>query len=155
MQKLALPFLNSKSPIPIVRFPLADGKSIYAIIDTGSDSTVYAKAAKEAYPELFIKTKHMGKQQIIGVSETKEMDIYVSGMRLQINQEAQEDFTLKFCAFEHSDFEEIVKPLAEREGLGESIPLLIGSDTLIRYNAKIDMKKKTILFCLRKEPQRK
>ena len=150
MKKITLSFLNSTSPIPIVRFPLSNGRSIYAIIDTGSDSTVYDKAAKEVYPELFIKTKHVGKQRIIGVSETKEMDIFMSGMRLQINQEAQEDLTLKLCAFEHSDFGDIVKPLAEQEGLNDSIPLLIGSDTLIRYNVKIDMKKRTISFCLPK-----
>jgi hypothetical protein len=67
MQKLTLSFLNCKSPIPIVCFPLSDGKNIYAIIDTGSDSTVYDKNAKDNYPEMFLKTKHIGKHQVVGV----------------------------------------------------------------------------------------
>ena len=51
MQLLTLSFLISSSPILIVCFPLTDGKIIYSIIDTGSDSTVYDKAAKEFYPD--------------------------------------------------------------------------------------------------------
>lgn len=150
MQKLTLSFLNSKSPIPIVCFPLTDGKSIYAIIDTGSDSTVYDKNAKESYPEMFIKTKHIGKHQVVGVNETTEMDIYMSGLRLNVQQENEEIIALKLVAFEHCTFDSVSKPLVEREGLPGNIPLLIGSDTLIRYNAKIDMRGKSISFCVRK-----
>lgn len=145
MQKLTLQFLNSKTNIPIVNIPLADGRSINAIIDTGSDSTVYYTGAKETYPELFLKTKSMGKCKVIGVHETKEMDIYVSGIRLNVKQGTEESLPLKLVAFEHSGFDAVMNPLMEQEGMMESIPLLIGSDTLIRYNAKIDMKKKAML----------
>ena len=155
MQKLTLPFLNVKSPIPIVRFPLADGKCIYAIIDTGSDSTIYDKSVKDSYPELFIKTKHIGKRQVIGVNETQEMDIYMSGMKLNVAQETEDTIPFKFVAFEHVTFDSIMKPLVEQEGTIESVPLLIGSDTLIRYNAKIDMKKKAISFTIKKEIKKK
>ena len=146
MQKITFFFLNCKTPIPIVCIPLADGRSINAIIDTGSDSTVYYKGVKETYPELFLKTKSMGKHKVIGVHEAKEMDIFVSGIRLDIKQENEENVALKLVAFEHGEFDAVMKPLMEQEGITESIPLLIGSDTLIRYNAKIDMKKKSISF---------
>jgi hypothetical protein len=47
-----------------------------------------------------------------------------------------------------------MKPLIEREGIKESVPLLIGSDTLTRFNAKIDMKKKVICLTILK-PKKK
>ena len=87
---------------------------------------------------------------MIGVNNSKEMDIFVSGMRLDIKQESEEKLALKLVAFEHSEFDAIMKPLMEQEGMTDSIPLLIGSDTLIRYNAKIDMKKKSISFRIKK-----
>lgn len=155
MQKLTLTFLNSKTNIPIVNIPLADGRSINAIIDTGSDSTVYYTGAKETYPELFLKTKSMGKYRVIGVNETKEMDINVSGMRLDVKSGEEESLPLKLVAFEHKEFDTVMTPLMEQEGMTESIPLLIGSDTLIRYNAKIDMKKKAISFTIKKEMKKK
>ena len=155
MQKLTLSFLNSKTNIPIVNIPLADGRSINAIIDTGSDSTVYYTGAKESYPELFLKTKAMGKYRVIGVNETKEMDINVSGMRLDVKSGDEGSLPLKLVAFEHKEFDAVMTPLMEQEGMTESIPLLIGSDTLIRYNAKIDMKKKAISFTIKKEMKKK
>ena len=151
MQKLTLSFLNSKTNIPIVNIPLADGRSINAIIDTGSDSTVYYTGAKETYPELFLKTKSMGKCRVIGVNETTEMEYFVSGMRLDVKMGEEKSLPLKLVAFEHSTFDSLM----EQEGMKESIPLLIGSDTLIRYNAKIDMKKKAISFTIKKEVKKK
>lgn len=149
MQKLTLSFINSKSSIPIVCLPLSDGKSIYAIIDTGSDSTVYDKTAKESYPEMIIKTKHIGKHVVVGVNETTEMDIYMSGLRLNVQQESEKVIALNLVAFEHNFFDTVIKPLVEREGMTGNIPLLIGSDTLIRYNARIDMRKKNISFSIK------
>ena len=99
---------------------------------------------------MFIKTKHIGKHQVVGVNETTEMDIYMSGLRLNVQQETEEIIALKLVAFEHCTFDSVSKSLAERAGLACDIPLLIGSDTLIRYNAKIDMRNKTISFSVRK-----
>lgn len=155
MQKIILTFRNSKTNIPIVNIPLADGRSINAIIDTGSDSTVYYTGAKETYPELFLKTKSMGKCRVIGVNETTEMEYFVSGMRLDVKMGEEKSLPLKLVAFEHSTFDSVMNPLMEQEGMKESIPLLIGSDTLIRYNAKIDMKKKAISFTIKKEMKKK
>ena len=59
MQKLTLSFVNTNGNIPVVRIPLTSGKSICAIIDTGSDSTLYDAAAKENYPEIVLKSKSM------------------------------------------------------------------------------------------------
>lgn len=67
----------------------------------------------------------------------------------------EKSLPLKLVAFEHSTFDSVMNPLMEQEGMKESIPLLIGSDTLIRYNAKIDMKKKAISFTIKKEMKKK
>ena len=56
--------------------------------------------------------------------------------------------------YQHKTFCETMKPLIEREGIKESVPLLIGSDTLIHYNARIDMKKRVICLTILK-PKRK
>ena len=155
MPKLTLPFVNTKCPIPIVRFPLADGKSIYAIIDTGSECTLYDISVKDANPELFGKSKYIGKQRVVGVNETKEADVYASGMRLSVKQENEEDIAFKFVAYSHSFFGESIKGLIDMEGLTENVPLLMGSDSLNWFNAKIDMKKKAICITIPKVKKKK
>lgn len=154
MQKLTLTFQNTNGPIPVVCFPLTSGKSIYAIIDTGSDSTLYDATAKEQYPEMILKSKTMGTCNVIGVNSESEVEVIMSGLKLDIQREAEENLAVKLVAFEHKDFCEKMKPLVEREGIKENVPLLIGSDTLTRFNAKIDMKKKVICLTILK-PKKK
>ena len=154
MQKLTLTFQNTNGPIPVVCFPLTSGKSIYAIIDTGSDTTLYDVTAKEKYPEMILKSKTMGTCNVIGVDSESEVEVIMSGLKLDIQREAEENLAVKLVAFEHKDFCERMKPLIEREGIKESVPLLIGSDTLIHYHARIDMKKRIICLTIM-NPKRK
>ena len=154
MQKLTLSFVNTNGNIPVVRIPLTSGKSICAIIDTGSDSTLYDAGAKENYPEMVLKSKSMGTQKIIGVNKESEMEVVMSGLKLEVQRDAEESITVKMAAVEHKTFCETMKPLIEREGIKESVPLLIGSDTLIHYNARIDMKKRVICLTIM-NPKRK
>ena len=154
MQKLTLPFVKTSGNIPVVRIPLAGGKSICAIIDTGSDSTLYDAGAKENYPEMVLKSKSMGTQKIIGVNKESEMEVVMSRLKLDVQKDAEESLTVKMVAVEHKTFCETMKPLVEREGIKESVPLLIGSDTLIHYNARIDMKKRVICLSIL-NPKRK
>lgn len=151
MQKLTLSFLNCKSPIPIVRFPLSDGKSTCAIIDTGSETSVYDSSTKDCYPELITKTKHFGKQEYIGVYETMEMDVNLSVLKLNVLRDNGEEVEFKIAAYEHQTFHLIGEKLQGREELSDNILLLIGSDTLSYYNARIDMKNKCITFYIKKK----
>lgn len=82
------------------------------------------------------------------------MDIQVSGLRLNIPQRNAKNILIKLIAYEHMCFNEVTKPMVEQEGMTDKIPLLIGSDTLIRYNANIDMKNKVVCFSI-PEPKNK
>lgn len=154
MQKLTLTFQNTNGSIPVICFPLTSGKSIYAIVDTGSDSTIYDATAKEKYPEVILRSKAMGTCNVIGVNSESEMEVIISGIKLDIQCETEESLAVKFVACEHKDFCTRMKPLIEREGIEESVPLLIGSDTLTRFNAKIDMKKKAICLTILKSKKK-
>ncbi len=154
MQKLTLSFLECKSPIPIVRFPLSDGKSISAIIDTGSETSVYDSSTKDCYPDMITKTKHFGKQEYIGVYETMEIDVNLSVLNLNVPRDNGEQIEFKMAAYEHQTFHLIGEKLQGREDLTDSILLLIGSDTLSYYNARIDMKNKCITFYIKKKSSR-
>lgn len=155
MKKLTLTFQNTNGSIPVVCFPLTSGKNIYAVIDTGSDSTIYDSMVKEKYPEIILRSKAMGAQRIIGVNTESEVEVIMSGIKLDIQREAEESLAVKFVACEHTDFCERMNALIKREGIKESVPLLIGSDTLTHLNAKIDMKKKVICLTILKPAKKK
>lgn len=103
---------------------------------------------------MILKSKAMGTCNVIGVNSESEMEVIMSGIKLDIQREAEESLAVKFVACEHKDFCTRMKPLIEREGIEENVPLLIGSDTLTHYNAKIDMKKKVICLTILK-PKKK
>ena len=60
MQKITLPFLNCKSPVPVICLPLIGGQQICALVDTGAEISLYDKEAKETNPDLFVSSKHLG-----------------------------------------------------------------------------------------------
>lgn len=150
MQMITLPFLNCKSPVPVICLLLIGGQQICALVDTGAEISLYDKEAKETNPDLFVFSKHLGKGSLTGVSETVEKDFYVSKIHLNVAQEDEERVPLWFIATEH-DLASALKPLVETENLPDNMPFLFGSDLLTMYRARIDMRKKVIHFSVRKK----
>ena len=148
MRKITLPFLNCKSPIPVICLPLINGSQTFAIVDTGAEISLYDKGAKETNPDLFVSSKHLGAGSLTGISETVEKDFYVSKIEMTLKQKETESVPLKFVATEH-DLTSTLKPLVDNENLPGSIPFLFGSDLLTKFRAKIDMRKRTISLSIK------
>lgn len=68
MQKITLPFINVKRLIPMVSLHLEGDKTLYAVIDTGAEISLFDGSLKESSPDLFVSSKSLGKGVLNGLT---------------------------------------------------------------------------------------
>ena len=145
MDKFTLLFVDYSSVIPIVRFALKDGKEIYAIIDSGSESTLVDKKFKKQYLGIIQSTNILGKMKAMGIGGEKEMVVMETIARIPMKTDKGEDgaIEIKACV---DNLSTLVDHMKRMHNIPWEFSLLIGGDTLRVLSSRIDYRKKTVTF---------
>lgn len=147
MKKYSFPFFESKSLVPFIKFTTEEGKDIFALVDSGSESTLFDRSLMEECPEVIKSTVALGTISMVGINGKRETT--VDGARLSLPATTVDGregrIGLKAVSDDLSTLSEHVKKVY---GSPEKMSLLIGGGALRALHAKIDYAKKVITFSL-------
>ena len=134
-ERIKIPFVENKSVVPVVRFTLDSGATGCAVIDTGSESTVFDKDFVLQNKKSFRIEVTENKISLVGVMENNEAPIVYGTSSVEFA--GQPGFKL--------DMQGMIIPLKNIESnLGFPPAAIIGSDILNKLGAKLNFKRKTM-----------
>lgn len=138
---MTIKFENTKRNVPIVRFSLGADKEYYAILDTGSESTLFDMYfIKEEKENISINIPEE-KMSIVGVSSSNEVPLI--NVSVPICFEGRAVCTANGLVL---DMSHITKEFPESMGNSFKISALFGSDVLDAISAKVDFEKKELII---------
>ena len=136
MKRVTIPLRFRRSRIPLVNFRLAGDETYYALIDTGSETTLFDAALKDKVEIKEIEadgdfTGIGGKVEYKGIQYT-DTSFILPG-----------DIELPFIGLIH-DMTALSKHFKDKNKEYVRISAIIGSDLLKKHDAKIDYKNRTL-----------
>lgn len=141
MAKLIIPFINRDFRIPLITFCLG-GKTLVAMVDTGSESTLFNQCISEN--EDFVTTGTNYVMSLVGLSgATAQNRIFIAKATLEVYNQQGKSFTVPVEGM-LSDLSGVSKCIGERIGKDITVSAIIGSDYLARYMTEIDYKRKRL-----------
>lgn len=143
-RKLNIPFVVDGSKIPLVEFTF-DGKEKHmALVDTGSESTLFSDKLDGDVNVSVTPTGY--KMSLIGLSgETVEKPIMAAESSLFMLAEDGDYHSVNIEGI-MSDLSSVSDNLNDRYGQHINVTLLIGSDFLKANGAKIDYRKRRLII---------
>ena len=154
MIKYTIPFAETKSVIPFIRFPMADGRIVYALVDTGSASTLLDRSLMKDYPDISKSTSPKGKTSFVGIAGSREVEVEIARIDIPMEASGAGDGNLRILGL-LDDLSPLADNVKRIVGTPETMTVLIGSDCLRAYNAKIDLKKGNITFSVKEKKKMK
>lgn len=154
MIKYTIPFADVKGTIPFIRFPMADGRVVLAIVDTGSGSTLLDRSLMTDYSDIFKSTSPKGKTSFVGIEGSREVEVEFARIDIPMDASGAGDGNLRILGLLH-DLSALSENIKKVLGVSENMTVLIGSDCLRAYNAKIDLKKGNITFSVKENKKMK
>lgn len=145
MMKFTLPFVPCTSVIPVVKFPIADDLEIYALVDTGSESTLVNKTIKTDYPGIIQSHKVLGKMTAVGIGGEKEMAVIEAVARIPAKSDKGDTGDIEIIGMVN-DLAALTAQMKKMHGVSWDLTMLIGGDTLSKLSARINYRTKTITF---------
>lgn len=142
MKKDKIPFVCYDSKVPVVKFYLADGTEGYALVDTGSESTVFDKTwIKDNKKAVQIE---ITENKLNTISFAGDKDIPIIRVKSSVIFEPKDTsvFILDLSGMV-MDLSGINKHLEQR---GITISAIIGADALSYYGAKLDFNKRQMIL---------
>ena len=136
MKKIS--FVECSSGVPIIKFVLSDSTEGYALVDTGSDPTMFAKNLILQHKKSFRLVDGEGITMIGLYAEDKNLDkhitttITVGDIKIDIPDGMIVDLSIVHDAIKTSDDNPV------------RISAIIGCDTLLQYGVSVDFDKKVI-----------
>lgn len=131
------------SDVPVVHFTLQDGTNVYALVDTGSEMTLFDRKFVEQHKESFGIVQTADKVNLIGLSAKRAFHVVSVSTVLH----AEED-ELALPVFDAMlfDLAHLTDTLRKNSGWEEdkAIVLVLGADILKNIDAKINFKNKTL-----------
>ena len=137
MKKYTLPFIQSKSILPFVKLTSPEGKEIYALVDSGSESTLINKSFKKDYPGIIQSSTVIGKTKMTGFAGEKEMVLLQAEAKVPMLTDKGEASSIEFKGYV-DDLTTLSSHVSKIYGVEWSFSILIGSDPLCSLKAKID-----------------
>jgi predicted aspartyl protease len=136
MERVTIPLRFRKSRIPLVNFRLAGDETYYALIDTGSETTLLDVALKDKVEVKSIEDEgnFVG---IGGSTDYKTIEFADTSFILP------GDIELPFIGLMH-DMTALSKHFMDKNKEYIRISAIIGSDLLKKHDAKIDYKNRTL-----------
>ena len=150
MIKYTIPFVETNSVIPFIRFPMADGRVVYALVDTGSASTLLDRSLMTDYPEIFKSTSPKGKTSFVGIAGSREVEVEIARIDIPMEASGAGDGNLRILGL-LDDLSPLADNVKRIVGTSETLTVLIGSDCLRAYGAKIDLNKGCITFSVKEK----
>ncbi len=148
MKRITFPFVESDCKIPVIRFACGDNHELYALVDTGSESTLLEREVVEEYPKFKSKTRLTGIQSMVGVAGETKVEVTSALVHVGIETEESDGVYLEFegtiCNL--GNLQESFK-----KRFGRPIALLVGSDFMTRLDAKINMKNRSISLLVKND----
>lgn len=136
MKKIS--FVECSSGVPIIRFVLSDGTEGYALVDTGSDPTMFDKNFILQHKKSFRLVDGENITMIGLYAEDKNLDkhitttITIGDIKIDIPDGMIVDLSIVHDAIKAADDNPI------------RISAIIGCDTLLQYGVSVDFDKKVI-----------
>lgn len=136
MKKIS--FVECSSGVPIIKFVLSDGTEGYALVDTGSDPTMFDKNFILQHKKSFRLVDGEGITMIGLYAEDKNLDkhitttITVGDIKIDIPDGMIVDLSIVHDAIKTADDNPV------------RIAAIIGCDTLLQYGVSVDFDKKVI-----------
>ena len=142
MAKIVIKLINTKSGIPVIKCVLSHGKkSCYAVIDTGSEMTVFDKSLG--------KNIHYMNEELMcsinGMVASGEQSFKKAMLNLGIKCAGNETLILYTLGYA-TEMTQI--SLQDKDGNEIPVSVIIGSDMLKHLDAKIDYEKNELRFML-------
>lgn len=142
MSKVAIKIIGAKTGIPVIKFfPGSKSKEQYAVVDTGSEATVFDKGLGK---NLILQDDKYA-VSIHGMVKSGVKQFQSATVPMCIHSEKGELLILNAKGYA-TDMGELSLEL--EDGTTVTISSIIGSDMLTEYNAKIDYDKKVLTFTL-------
>lgn len=140
-KNIKIPFIDCKSDIPLIELSLKNGKVCYAVVDTGSESTVFDTQWVRANKEQFDIQLTDKKMVMVGMKEKTTVPIIFSTADFFPKGT---DCKIPLCGMiaELSNIENHF----EVNSSPVSVVALIGSDTLTALNATLDFQNQEIII---------
>lgn len=140
MREIKIPFVKTGSKIPVVSIILENGDETYALLDSGSESTLIDKDFILDNKSVFKVKRPKAKVSYIGLSNTSELPVVNAETMVKFGNN---DESIKIFG-EVFEFKFICSSFKETYNCSPKI--LIGSDTLETYNAKIDFENEELIL---------
>ena len=140
-KKIRIPFLETGSRIPFIRLYLNDGSNIDALVDTGSESTLFDMGFAVAN---FHNVKTGNEMSLIGLSgETEKCVVREVKADMIVIDDCGVSRTITIDGMT-ADLTQVTHNVNERYDVKLDVRLLIGGDFLKRHGARIDYRNKML-----------
>lgn len=143
MKKCRIKFIEHELDIPIVQFFLDDGTEAYAIIDTGSEQTLFDSDFVHQHRNSIMISAGFD-IRIVGMPSAKNVIADIGKAVLAFFNSDDETFVLREISGLCVEISHINDFMKIRSGNTPKISALLGSDFLSKYGFKLDFKKKEI-----------
>lgn len=147
MKRITLNFVDGDLMVPFVKFT-SGGKDLYAILDTGDESTFISQSILDDFPEIKSETKVEIQGSYSGFSGDSTMDAILSEIQAGIETAGGEKASLDFEAT-LSDLSFLSEKVQKRFDYPVTLAMLAGMDFLKRHKAKLDIGKRTVSLLVR------
>ena len=154
MRKYTLPFHETKGIIPIVEVGMGDGKRFYAIVDTGSESTLIDKRFKKTFPGVVKSHKVVGKTNYHGISGEVETVLVEAVIQLPMKTVDGEAEPLEMKCFVN-DLSSLSAHYKKIYGFDGEFMMLLGSDVMRQLGAVIDLGKDRLTLKVKENRKKK
>jgi len=139
-------FCIDTTTVPVVEFHVGDGEVAYAVVDTGSESTLVDARFAKQHKAYFSVIPTQAAMNIIGVDTKREIKIANCDGVLKLEDEENKECSILVTGAVLYDLSHLSTALSNEQAEPVSIAVVIGSDTLKSIDARIDMKRKTLSF---------
>lgn len=140
---MIIPFIDFSGQLPLVRLFLKNGEQGYALIDSGSESTILDPIIMKDYPGLVISSTIIGQQNNVGFAGKANVKVVRANLHLPFNSTPKKQFDIILnCSV--ADLSSISSRIEQRFGVSGNLLMILGCDFLTAVEAKIDMKKRHI-----------
>lgn len=134
-KEIKIPFVENESCVPVIKFTLGNGITGYAVIDTGSESTVFDKDFVKSNKSEFSIEATKNKIKMIGVSDNSgELPVIYASANVKLGSD---ELVMNGMLFTLVHLE---------DNLGFKPAALIGSDVLNDLGAKLNFKQNIMTY---------